>query len=184
MRLFVGIALSDAVVLELSCVVARLRSGSVGGGLRWTEPESWHITLEFLGGTSPEQHACLLQRLGEIRHAPVRVELGELGCFERTGVFFAEVAATPGLAALAKRVSVATGHCGFKAEARPFHPHITLARAKGPGRGAGVRALDSGMRRQPAFKSFTAHEFLLYESHLSTAGSRYEVRARFPLVGL
>ena len=33
------------------------------------------------------------------------------------------------------------------------------------------------------FPAFTAHEFLLYESFLSPAGSRYEVRARFPLAG-
>ncbi len=53
MRLFVGIALADAVVRELESVVARLRSSD--SGLRWTEPDSWHITLQFLGNTTPEQ---------------------------------------------------------------------------------------------------------------------------------
>jgi 2'-5' RNA ligase len=181
MRLFVGIALSDAVVRELRSVVARLRSS--GGGLRWTEPDSWHITLQFLGNTTPEQYACLTSRLGEVRSVPIPVELGSLSCFDRAGVFFAEVAVTPGLAALGRSVVAATRRCGFAAETRPFHPHITLARAKGLGSGAELRAFASRIRSQPAFTRFTAQEFLLYESHLGAEGARYEVRGRFPLIG-
>ena len=124
-----------------------------------------------------------MARLSEVRCEPVRVHLASLGCFERAGVFFVDVAATSGLAALAKRVSAATAGCGFAAETRPFHPHITLARAKGPGRGAETRALTSRIRRKPAFTPFTAREFLLYESRLGGERARYEVRGRFPLIG-
>jgi RNA 2',3'-cyclic 3'-phosphodiesterase len=189
MRLFVGIALSDQVARELEAVAARLRSrGGRGDGLRWTNlrwtgPDSWHITLQFLGNATPEQFDCLRSRLGAVRSAPVLVELGSLGCFDQAGVFFANVAVTPGLAALAERVVEATSLCGFAAETRPFHPHITLARAKGQGRGTGLRTLANAIRHQPAFTRFTAREFLLYESHLGAGGSRYEVRERFPLQG-
>jgi 2'-5' RNA ligase len=133
MRLFVGIALAGAVVRELESVAARLRSSVVSGdgGLRWTEPDSWHITLQFLGNTTPEQYSCLMEQLGKVRSAPAPVQLGSLGCFERAGVFFADVAVTPGLAALGRSVVAATGKCGFAAETRPFHPHITLARKTG-----------------------------------------------------
>lgn len=183
MRLFVGIPLADAVERELQAATARLRSssGSAAAPLRWTAPESWHITLQFLGSATAEQLACLAAQLGEVRSAPVRVELGALGCFERAGVLFADVLATTELAALAERVVAATGRCGFVAETRPFHPHITLARAKGPGREAGLRSLASTLRNLPRFSRFTAKEFLLYESYLSSAGARYEVRGRFPL---
>jgi RNA 2',3'-cyclic 3'-phosphodiesterase len=179
MRLFLGIALADAVVRELEIVVARLRSG--GSELRWTEPDSWHITLQFLGYTTPEQYECLTAQLGEVRSEPVSVQLGSLDCFERAGVFFADVAATQGLATLAERVLAATDRCGFAAETRPFHPHITLARVKGQGREAELRALASRMRGEPAFTPFMAREFLLYESHLSAEGARHDVRGRFPL---
>lgn len=179
MRLFVGIALADAVVHELTSVVAPLQSSS--GGLRWIAPELWHITLQFLGSATPEQYACLMMRLGEVRSVALSLELRSLGCFEPAGNLFADVAVTPGLAALAQNVAEATSRCGFLAETRPFHPHITLARAKGQGRGAGRRTLASGGRTQLAFSRFTAREFLLYESHLSAEGARYEVRGRFPL---
>jgi 2'-5' RNA ligase len=183
MRLFVGIALDASVVRELESAAARLRSmgGAAAAGLRWTQPESWHVTLQFLGNATAEQFACITARLGEVRSAAVPVELGAIGCFDRAGVLFADVVATPELAALALDVAEATSQCGFHAETRPFHPHITLARTKGPRGGAGLRSLAGAMRNSPPFSHFTAKEFLLYESHLSYDGSRYEVRGRFPL---
>ncbi len=69
-----------------------------------------------------------MAQLGKVWSAPVPVQLGELGCFDRTGVLFAGVVVTRGLAALQKSVVMATGDCGFVPETRPFHPHITLAR--------------------------------------------------------
>jgi 2'-5' RNA ligase len=184
MRLFVGIPLADDAMRELAAAVGRLRSASAGrDGLRWTAPESWHITLEFLGNATEEQLACLKTRLGEVRNAPVSVQLGELGCFDRAGVLFADVEVTPELAAIQRSVVAATSRCGFEAEARPFHPHITLARAKGEGRAADLRTLQSKVRSQPAFTRFTAREFVLYESHLGAGGAKYEARMRVALDG-
>jgi 2'-5' RNA ligase len=179
MRLFIGIPLSPAVVAELASLTARLKSKA--GSLRWTGPESWHITLQFLGNTSEEKLDCLVAGLGELRFPPVPVRLEELGIFERAGVFFASVAVTPELVSLEQRVTAATSLCGFVREDRPFRPHITLARAKGQGRIRSLRPLEALIQRQPVFTRFLAQEFLLYESHLLPNGSRYEVRARFPL---
>ncbi|HEX4758103.1 MAG TPA: RNA 2',3'-cyclic phosphodiesterase [Terracidiphilus sp.] len=179
MRLFVGMPLPDAVLAELSAVVARLRSGA--DGLRWMERDSWHITLQFLGNTEQERYECLVARLGAMRFAPVPMRLGDLGRFDRAGVFFVDVAVGPELVSLAERVRAATNPCGFVEEPRHFHPHITLARAKGQGRGGSLRALAAGIQLKPVFSPFVAKEFLLYESHLSAGGARYEVRARYPL---
>ena len=120
MRLFVGIPLAAVVIGELAAVSARLRSKE--DGLRWTAPESWHVTLQFLGNTGPEKYACLAARLREVSSPPVPVRLEELGFFERAGIFFAGVGLTPELVSLAQRVTAATGLCGFAAETRPFHP--------------------------------------------------------------
>ena len=179
MRLFVGIPLHDTVVRELATVVSRSRSQT--DKLRWTEPESWHITLQFLGHATPEQLDCLTLQLREVRSAPAPLQLGELGFFDRAGIFFVDVALSPALIALQQHVVAATSSCGFVVETRPFHPHITLARAKDQGRAAQLRELRKKILLQPAFSRFIAPEFLLYESHLGAEGSQYEVLRRFPL---
>jgi 2'-5' RNA ligase len=178
MRLFVGIPLAAVVIDELSAASARLRSNA--DGLRWTAPESWHVTLQFLGNTSPEQYACVAARLRTLQSPPVPVCLEALGCFERAGILFAGIRLTSELLLLQELVTAATQPCGFVPETRPFQPHITLARSKGR---PNLGQLKTKIRRPANFTRFTAHEFLLYESFLSPDGSRYEVRERFPLAG-
>src|SRR6202167_3371235 len=177
MRLFVGVPLADEVIEELSAVSMRLHSNE--DGLRWSAPESWHITLQFLGNTS--EYECIVARLGELSLPPLPVHLEELGFFERAGVFFAGVRLTSELGALQQRVTAATGLCGFVPETRPYHPHITLARTKGKGRPHGLHELKSRIHRQPAFTGFVAEEFVLYESVTRPTGALYEVRERFRL---
>lgn len=177
MRLFIGIPLADVVREEIAAIVAELRRG--GEELRWSAPEAWHITLQFLGNADAKQLDCLKSSLGEVHSPPLPVQLGALGAFERAGVLFVDVEVQPELAALQQKVVAATAKCGFVPEGRPFHPHITLARAKGRTRLRGVPAPRSRHENPPQFTPFEAREFLLYESFTGEGGSRYEVRARF-----
>jgi len=179
MRLFVGLPLASEVLKELSEAVARLEAPH--DGLRWTPPESWHITLQFLGNTDEQHFNCVRSRLAEVRALPVRVRLGELGIFERAGVFFVDVVPTSELIALAQLVTEATGRCGFVAEKRPYHPHITLARVKGERRGGSLKTLQGRVSHVAGFTGFTATVFLLYESHTRPEGAEYEVRDHFAL---
>lgn len=182
MRLFIGIPLAPAVTERLAGVRNRLER--VGDNLRWSSPESWHITLQFLGATSETQYACVVEHLQQISARSLKIGLGSLGFFDRAGVFFADVQVSPQLASLQRFVTHTTSLCGFVPEDRPYHPHITLARGKGQS-GGGIRdlkrRLESEIKDGIQFPSFTAAEFLIYESFLSSSGSRYEVRARFPL---
>ena len=177
MRLFIGIPLAALVIEELSAICQRLRSDR--DGLRWSLPESWHITLQFLGETPVQKYDRLLPRLCDIRSAGISVGLEGLDFFDRAGVFFAGVDVSPELALLQRRVTATTALCGFVADVRPYHPHVTLARVKGDRRGHSLRELKSKAGRDPRFTRFMANEFLLYEAFLSPAGSRYEVRERF-----
>jgi 2'-5' RNA ligase len=179
MRLFIGIPLGDAVLAELSAIVARF--GSTGAGLRWSAPETWHITLQFLGNTIPEQYSCIVARLREIRSPPVPVALEDVGFFDRAGIFFAGAHLTPELVSLQQHVAAATGHCGFTAEERAYRPHITLARAKGTAGAQELRQLKKKIEQPPKFTEFVAEEFLLYESFTLPAGSQYKIRERFSL---
>lgn len=179
MRLFVGIPLSSEAIDGLVKFSQGLRSA--GDGLRWSSPDSWHITLQFLGETSSEKCACVVDRLRNVRSQAVPVRLEGTGFFERAGVFFAAVSVSAEMAQLQNQVLAATAHCGFIAEDRPFHPHVTLARAKGDNRMKALRRLRQRVEANAAFPAFEATQFLLYEAFLGAAGSRYEVRARFPL---
>jgi 2'-5' RNA ligase len=177
MRLFAGIPLTAEVIAELSAISLQLQAS--GDGLRWSAPESWHITLQFLGSTGQPQYECMVARLQELRSPPVPIQLEDLGFFDRAGVFFAGVALTPELRLLQERVTSATGLCGFVPETRPYHPHITLARAKS--KGQGLEGLKTRIRRQPGFTGFVAGQFVLYESVATPTGSHYEIRDRFSL---
>ena len=178
MRLFVGLPLASEVLNELSEAVARLKTPH--DGLRWTTADTWHITLQFLGNTDQQHCDCVLQQLARIRAGQFEVRLGAFGSFDRAGVFFVDVAPTAELVSLAQQVIAATGNCGFAPETRPYHPHITLARAKGAASRT-LAVLQNRAGRLPSLSRFTATEFLLYESHTLAEGAQYEVRGHFTL---
>ncbi len=65
MSLFVAIPLGAPVRAELESLAARLHPRAPA--LRWTSPESWQITLQFLGSAGAEQYPCLHERLAEVQ---------------------------------------------------------------------------------------------------------------------
>ena len=175
MRLFIGIPLAPGVVEELTALTERLKLPS--DGLRWSAPAGWHITLQFLGKTTAEQYACLVPSLGQIQFSPFTIQLEAPGFFDRAGVFFAGVRLSPELIRLQELVVAATRPCGFAPEDRPYHPHITLARAKA-GRSV-LAGLKPRIVHVKPFSGFWAREFRLYESFPGPGGSRYETRELF-----
>jgi RNA 2',3'-cyclic 3'-phosphodiesterase len=179
MRLFLGIPLAGPVPRELKQLTERLKSAF--GNLRWLEPESWHITLKFLGSVTEEQYGCLMNRLCGLHFGPFPIQLEQPGIFDRAGILYVAVQLGPELVALQRNVEAQACLCGFEAESRPYHPHITLARLKGVDRDRTFNRRMAGFKTEARLSRFRAHEFLLYESHLSSDGSSYEVRHRFPL---
>jgi 2'-5' RNA ligase len=181
LRLFIGIPLAAATASDLAAAVHRLRSQAAPETLRWSAPESWHITLQFLGSTTLQQYECVTVHLRELHHPPIQIRLGTLDTFDRAGVLFVDVPVTPELLALQQAVTAATAPCGFTPEMRPYHPHITLARRKGKGGGRELRNLKLQIDPAPRFSGFIAESFVLYESIPRPEGSRYETRESFPL---
>ena len=179
MRLFVAIPLAAEVTDALQRLVRKLQSGE--DGLRWSAPESWHITLRFLGETSAETYVRLVARLMDVKSPVIPVRLDGTGFFKRSGVFFAGVNVSQEMLGLEKRVQAATSLCEFVAEDRPFHPHVTLARANGDNRRTVLRRLKLRENDKARFPAFTATEFVLYEAFLGAGGSRYAVLERFRL---
>jgi 2'-5' RNA ligase len=182
MRLFIGIPLPTSASQEVAALLSHVRSNlraEQSERLRWSAPEAWHITLQFLGSATGEQYTCIAERLRAVRHTPVPIELSGAGTFERSGVFFAEVQISPELASLQQAIIAATQQCGFQAEDRPYRPHITLARTRRNSSSYKSRSLISGSH--PLHSRFTADTFVLYESVPSPEGSQYIQRAQFAL---
>ena len=182
MRLFVGIRLPDEVQQTIAAWTRELREAFLR--LRWSLPEQWHVTLQFLGETDEAGFSCVAERLRQIGPNAADIQLEDPGFFERAGVFHISVRLSPSLLALHDAIEQALLPCGFEQEARAFAPHITLARRKGRVPSPDFARLQKAVRFMPAAElpSFQAQEFLLYQSFTDPAGSRYEVREHFPLM--
>lgn len=132
-RVFIAIELDDAARRSIAAAIRGLRAGPGGDRVRWSRPETLHVTLRFLGEIDP---ACvaplaagLRAELGDIE--PFEMEFGALGAFpslQRPQAVYFEAGPEPALAALAAAVDRGASRAGFPAEPRRFQPHLTLGR--------------------------------------------------------
>lgn len=175
-RLFIAIDLPE----QQRRLLAELRDDLAG--VRWVRPEQLHLTLAFLGEVPQEMLAPLRQLLAQIRSVPFQLELGRLGCFPPRGiprVLWIGVQPQPLLLQLERAVNSAVVSCGLTLEARPFSPHITLARRKEPDRRAVSVFLTN--RAPEDLPPIPVQEFLLFESRLTPHGALHQVLQRYPL---
>jgi 2'-5' RNA ligase len=181
MRLFLGIAVPSDVADEIAHRIEPLVR--LGSELRWSSPQTWHVTLQFLGKADEDQYGCVVDRLRDVEFPTFAVRIAGAGFFDRARVFFADVALTPELLVLQHGIVAATQRCGFVPEDRAYSPHITLARSRGRSGAGPLAPLKAALRDapEPISMELAADEFLLYESVAQPRGSRYDVRARFPL---
>ncbi len=192
MRLFVGIDIDDDIRRRITNFMDGVRG--FAPDVRWVGPETFHITLKFIGEQPSQALDALKANLRDVRGMPTTIKFCGPGFFptaKAARVFWVGMEHDENLPALAAAVDRATGRLGIASEERAFKPHLTLARA-GSGRPqwkAGDRTT-SAFRRlqeklaalpQPEFGTMTAHDFFLYESKLSPAGARYTKLERFVL---
>jgi 2'-5' RNA ligase len=167
-RLFVAVDVSAEVRRALDEALRPLRE--LAPGARWTAPEKWHLTLQFLGGVDAQRLGELAQGLGQAALAshPFALQLSGAGTFGRPGhdtVLWAGAAegALP-LERLARGVGAVLAPLGFPPEARPFAPHLTLARAQDGRRGDPHLAAVAAALRGWKGPTCTVDRLVLYES--------------------
>jgi 2'-5' RNA ligase len=196
MRIFIGIDLDP----EVRKRIERFLEGVEGlaPDARWMRPESLHVTLKFIGEQPPEQVEAITDRLRRVDGNALEIRVGGYGFFptaKAPRVFWIGVHAGPQLAELAESIDIAIAELGIPREDRPFSPHLTLARAgagrrlgSAKGRKAdGPNAIFAVLEKRLAamgeidFGTMTANEFILYQSQLSPAGSKYTKLQRFPM---
>jgi 2'-5' RNA ligase len=149
---------------------------------RWVRRDAWHITLQFLGRV--ERADVLVDVLAGVaaRSRPFSMQLRGAGAFpspKRGAVLWAGAGkGTAEVVALAEAVADATAALGFAAEAKPFHPHLTLARVRPPRRLVEtVASLETASWGPP----WTVHSFVLMQSDARPEGAFYTQRAQVPL---
>jgi RNA 2',3'-cyclic 3'-phosphodiesterase len=181
-RLFVALEPPAALARELC---ARTRA-ALGSGWRVPAPGHLHLTLAFLGDTPEARLAAIGSALAEAlrgRAAP-ELRLTGTGAFpdlRRPRVVWAgleEPSERAGrLAALRAAVVAALGAAGAPFDDKPFAPHLTVARPRGP-----RAAVPAAFRELALELAWTPDACLWIESRLGRpAGERYLVLARYPL---
>jgi 2'-5' RNA ligase len=136
LRLFVALETPAAVRGALARTLAELRE--VDADVRWESEERLHATLKFLGDTPDsrvEAVAAALERTSSST-APLTVAYSGLGFFpspHKPRIVWAGMREpTGGLHDFQAHIEASMRALGFPEESRPFHPHVTLGRVRGP----------------------------------------------------
>lgn len=176
MRLFLAIELEDHVREALERAVAPLRA--LEPSLGWSAPGRRHLTLRFLG----EQDAAGAARIAAAmdraaaRSAPFEMRLAGLGAFpslRRARVIWSGVERGPKLELLHHDLELALQGEGFELEARPFRPHVTVARVRTPLPAERARPLARAVRGVHFSAAQMVPEMILFQSTLASSGARY-----------
>jgi len=157
-------------------LVERLRSTLPSAS--WTKPESWHLTLKFLGDVrrsaleefeSEVAKACAEAVAGEIQ-AQGSVVFPPHGQARVLGVDFAPSETLSSISRVAAAAERAGVRLGVEREKREFRPHVTLARLRHrwPPDAVGSFREATGAWSFPAWQ---ARSCVLYASRLDPAGA-------------
>ncbi len=179
-RLFTAIVPPPALVEELDAFLVPRREAETR--IRWTQPETWHLTTAFMAAVGDRHLDRLVEGLTSAasRTRPFGLQLGRGGVFGSPDaarhLWLGVTQGASDLASLAVRSRNAAGHAGVRTDGAAFTPHLTLARAH---RKVDVRRLLTVLDTFDA-PGWEATELLLIESHLTDRTNRYEIVERFP----
>src|ERR1700756_923711 len=180
MRLFVALEIPGEIRGALAAFLKELRA--IAPQAKWVRADNLHVTLKFLGEVEPSKLAAVKTALAAIRSPQaVVLDFRGLGFFpneKRPRVFWAGMEASPNLAPLAADIDRAAHRLGFPLEARPFTPHLTLARFSLPGIPPRLLRAMQENSGQP-FGSLRTQEFHLIESKLKPTGAEYTTLQTF-----
>ena len=174
MRLFVAAELPDRVFDALCETSAKLRDQVRG---RYVAPDSFHVTLAFLGEVpgSRVSDACAALDEACMGQIPVKMVLGALGSFGRrrkATLWQGFAQGVDELAGIAGDVRETLATYGFTFDETAFVPHVTLMRAAD---------ISEGILPMPCVEQGTIDTISLFSSDLSGQRPRYEALHRVTL---
>ena len=145
--------------------------------IKWVDPGSLHITLRFLGDTTPQQVSSIINLLnGMVPGSPspemVFRGLGVFRTIRDPRVLWIGMDPAPVLQDIKSTLDRRLSRLGFPAEEREFRPHLTLARIKFIRDTEVLRDLITEYRDITYQKSLL-EELIYYESILRSEGPEY-----------
>jgi RNA 2',3'-cyclic 3'-phosphodiesterase len=176
-RAFLAVPADEAWVESARRLVGRLAPALPPAA--WTRPESWHITLKFLGEIPAEDAERFADSIrerfavapgGELSGGGA-VVLPPLGRPRVLGAGFAvSSSALAPLADLARTAETLGRGLGAPSEERPFRPHVTLGRIRAPWPASAIDAFRTEADAW-AFPEWRVRSCVLYESRLRPSGA-------------
>lgn len=135
-------------------------------------PENFHITLAFLGSLDPDAAGAVRRAAAGVRGSRFDLMLDRVGFWPQPRVVWLGASRVPTAARqLVDQLGTALRDCEIALQARPFQPHVTLARkVSKPGEFAPLTPIQ-----------WPATAFVLVRSASRAAGSEYSVLEEWPL---
>ena len=133
LRSFIAVEIPAEIQSAIANCTASLQKALPKPLIRWVTPQNLHLTLKFLGDTSPAN----LERLAEVlkvevaAHGAFSMSVGRLDAFptsRRPRVIWVGLEAPPALLTLQRGVEAAAAKLGYSPDERPFSPHLTIGR--------------------------------------------------------
>lgn len=188
-RAFIAVDIPPEIQARLEKIIEQFKGSLPGGGVRWVNTESLHLTLKFLGDVS----IANLEMLDEIlkgeasRHHHLEISIGGLGAFpslRRPRVIWAGVEAPAELSAVQSGIENEMARLGYSREERPFSPHLTLGRISRNATPAEIQQIGNLLSKTKvgflgAARISAVH---LYQSDLRPEGSVYTRLFTAPLL--
>lgn len=186
-RAFIAIELTPPVHQSLDTVI-RLYRGYNLKAVRWVPVNNIHLTLRFLGDSSPFQLQQIQDHLARLvkNYPPFEMTLKGCGAFpnkNKPRVLWVGAHVPPSLILLQKEIETFCRKINFEPEERGFSPHLTLGRVS---QSASLDEIEAISRAVQAVNvgivaNFSVHQITLFKSDLNPGGSVYTPLAHWPL---
>ncbi len=190
LRLFVAVPVPPSALEACRQLIETARERVDGRAARWVRTENLHLTLRFLGATSPELVPDVTAAMTVVADgtSPFDVTLTGAGSFPADrrprALWIGIRQGADELAAAALGLDAGLIPLGWSPEVRPFRPHLTVARTDAASSVDAIAAAD-GLRAAAAQWriDFRAEQLVLYRSHLGGGPPRYEALETLALRG-
>lgn len=189
MRTFLALEPSNEVEHQLGMTIRLLAERMPLGSIRWLSPGSVHLTMKFLGDTSPADLDQVMARAQAEAESSQKMELTvrNFGVFpelERPRVLWVGVRESTGaLSDLKSNLEETMEPLGFEVERREFTPHLTIGRVDNDLERGKQQELVSELQQVNlgTLAEWKADELTLFKSELKPSGAEYTALERWQL---